>query len=109
MGMGLPGVVLPGLGIPGLGGMPGLGVPGLGNASRIVVLKNAVDVEELRNPQDYTEIVQDMQVGRARRRFLLGRGMGPLARLLRAPVVVATSSLTRFPLLDCHWQQHSTA
>lgn len=64
MGMGLPGVVLPGLGIPGLG-VPGLGVPGLGNASRIVVLKNAVDVEELRNPQDYTEIVQDMQVSRA--------------------------------------------
>jgi hypothetical protein len=60
MGMGLPGVVLPGLGA--LGGMPGLGVPGLGGASRIVVLKNAVDVEELRNPQDYVEIVQDMQV-----------------------------------------------
>jgi hypothetical protein len=57
--MPLPGVVLPGM--PGL--MPGL-VPGLGSASRIVVLKNAVDIEELRNPQDYEEIVQDMQVRR---------------------------------------------
>lgn len=54
----LPGVVLPGL-------MPGL-VPGLGNASRIVVLKHAVDVEELANPSDYEEIVQDMQVGGGR-------------------------------------------
>jgi hypothetical protein len=55
MGM-LPGVVMPGL--PGMAGM----VPGLAGASRIVVLKNAVDVEELRNPNDYTEIVQDMEV-----------------------------------------------
>lgn len=62
-GLPLPGVVLPGM--PGL--MPGL-VPGLGNASRIVVLKNAVDIEELRNPQDYEEIVQDMQVSQSGRK-----------------------------------------
>ena len=64
MGM-LPGVVMPGL--PGMAGM----VPGLAGASRIVVLKNAVDVEELRNPNDYTEIVQDMEVKRGTKR---GRG-----------------------------------
>lgn len=62
MGM-LPGVVM-----PGLPGMAGMGVPGLAGASRIVVLKNAVDVEELRNPNDYTEIVQDMEVKRGTKR-----------------------------------------
>jgi len=51
----LPGVVLPGL-VPGL-------VPGLAGSSRILVLKNCVDVEELRNDSDYEEIVTDMQVG----------------------------------------------
>jgi hypothetical protein len=51
----LPGVMLPGL-------MPGLGGAAFAGASRIVVLKNAVEVEELNNPTDYEEIVQDMQV-----------------------------------------------
>lgn len=74
LGLGLPGVVLPGL---GAGLMPGLGVPGLAGASRIVVLKNAVDIEELRNPQDYEEIVQDMQVGSD-----AGAGAGMPARIV---------------------------
>lgn len=52
-GMPLPGVMLPGL-MPGLGAFAG--------ASRIVVLKNAVEVEELRDQSEYEEIVQDMQV-----------------------------------------------
>jgi hypothetical protein len=52
----LPGVLMPGL-------MPGLGAMGaFGSVSRIVVLKNAVEVEELNNETDYEEIVQDMQV-----------------------------------------------
>lgn len=96
MGMGLPGVVLPGLGIPGLG-MPGLGVPGMANASRIVVLKNAVDVEELRNPQDYTEIVQDMQVSlEGQVSWDCSWVVCRVCHASRAPVVAA-SSLTRCP------------
>lgn len=55
----LPGVMMPGL-MPGL--VPGLGGGAFAGASRIVVLKNAVEVDELNNPTDYEEIVQDMQV-----------------------------------------------
>ncbi|KAF6266766.1 hypothetical protein COO60DRAFT_1291678 [Scenedesmus sp. NREL 46B-D3] len=52
-------------GAGGMGGMAGMdllgGMAPLPGASRIVVLKNAVEVEELSSPTDYEEIVQDMQ------------------------------------------------
>jgi hypothetical protein len=57
--MPLPGVVLPGMGLPGF---PAGGLGAFAGASRIVVLKNAVEIEELQNTTDYEEIVQDMQV-----------------------------------------------
>jgi hypothetical protein len=55
----LPGVLMPGL-MPGL--MQGAMGGAFAGASRIVVLKNAVEVDELNNTTDYEEIVQDMQV-----------------------------------------------
>lgn len=51
----LPGVVMPGM----MPGMPGA----FAGASRIVVLKNSVEVDELRDDNEYEEIMQDMQVG----------------------------------------------
>eukprot|EP00879_Flechtneria_rotunda_P005031 GHRR01005307.1.p1 GENE.GHRR01005307.1~~GHRR01005307.1.p1 ORF type:complete len:278 (+),score=114.21 GHRR01005307.1:1140-1973(+) len=53
----LPGVVLPGLAAGSLAGLTGA----FAGASRIVVLKNAVEIDELRNPSEYEEIMQDMQ------------------------------------------------
>eukprot|EP00878_Enallax_costatus_P014957 GHUV01015660.1.p1 GENE.GHUV01015660.1~~GHUV01015660.1.p1 ORF type:complete len:282 (+),score=104.49 GHUV01015660.1:705-1550(+) len=49
----LPGVVMPGL----MPGMPGA----FAGASRIVVLKNSVEIDELRDDNEYEEIMQDMQ------------------------------------------------
>lgn len=51
----LPGVMIPGV-VPG---MPGA----FAGASRIVVLKNSVEIDELRDDNEYEEIMQDMQVG----------------------------------------------
>jgi hypothetical protein len=55
-----------GAGIPGMPMMPGMGVmPGmapLSGVTRIVVLENAVELEELSNPSDYDEILTDMEV-----------------------------------------------
>lgn len=48
----LPGVVLPGM----MPGMPGA----FAGASRIVVLKNSVEIDELRDDNEYEEIMQDM-------------------------------------------------
>lgn len=66
---GLPGAPLGGLPGPPLGGLPGppLGVlpvaalDVLAGATRIIVLKNAVEVEELKDATEYSEIMQDMR------------------------------------------------
>jgi hypothetical protein len=50
----LPGALMQGLGMPGV-------APGLA-ASRILVLKNAVELAELSSDTDYEEICQDMEV-----------------------------------------------
>jgi hypothetical protein len=45
-----------------MGAAGGVGVPGLGGASRILVLDNAVEKGELADPEEYSGIVEDMEV-----------------------------------------------
>jgi len=45
--------------MPGMGMMPGMAT--LSGVTRIVVLENAVELEELSNPSDYDEILTDME------------------------------------------------